>query len=53
MNVTEAAIAVGYNSISSFSRAFSAHFGANPLNILKKTAGSRKSVIAKNCAQSD
>jgi AraC family transcriptional activator of pyochelin receptor len=36
MNVTEAAIAVGYNSISSFSRAFSAHFGSKPLSFLKK-----------------
>ena len=36
MNVTEAALAVGYNSISSFSRAFSAHFGSNPLSFLKK-----------------
>jgi AraC-like DNA-binding protein len=42
MNVTEAAIAVGYNSISSFSRAFSDHFGTSPLNILKKTSGSKK-----------
>jgi AraC family transcriptional activator of pyochelin receptor len=36
MNVTEAAIAVGYNSISSFSRAFSTHFGSKPLSFLKK-----------------
>ena len=36
MNVTEAAVAVGYNSISSFSRAFSAHFGSRPMNFLKK-----------------
>jgi AraC family transcriptional regulator, transcriptional activator of the genes for pyochelin and ferripyochelin receptors len=36
MNVTEAAIAVGYNSISSFSRAFSDHFGVTPLRCLKK-----------------
>ncbi len=36
MNVTEAALAVGYNSISSFSRAFSAHFGSKPLSFLKK-----------------
>lgn len=36
MNVTEAAIAVGYNSISSFSRAFSDHFGTAPRHYLKK-----------------
>jgi AraC-like DNA-binding protein len=30
LNVTEAAISVGYNSVASFSRAFTAHFGANP-----------------------
>jgi AraC family transcriptional activator of pyochelin receptor len=36
MNVTEAAIAVGYNSISSFTRAFSDHFGANPMSFIKK-----------------
>lgn len=36
MNVTEAAFAVGYNSLSSFSRAFSAHFGSKPVNYLKK-----------------
>lgn len=39
MNVTEAAIAVGYNSISSFSRAFSAHFGVTPLTYLKQDRG--------------
>lgn len=39
MNVTEAAIAVGYNSISSFSRAFSAHFGVTPLGYLKQDRG--------------
>ncbi len=36
MNVTEAAIAVGYNSLSSFSRAFSTHFGMKPMRYLKK-----------------
>jgi len=36
MNVTETAFAVGYNSISSFSRAFSEHFGSKPLSFLKK-----------------
>lgn len=35
MNVTEAAFAVGYNSLSSFSRAFSAHFGLKPLRFLR------------------
>jgi AraC family transcriptional regulator, transcriptional activator of the genes for pyochelin and ferripyochelin receptors len=30
LNVTEAAMSVGYNSISSFSRAFATHFGTNP-----------------------
>ncbi len=35
-SVTEAALCVGYNSISSFSRAFSAHFGSKPLSFLKK-----------------
>jgi AraC family transcriptional regulator, transcriptional activator of the genes for pyochelin and ferripyochelin receptors len=42
MNVTEAALAVGYNSISSFTRAFSGHFGSNPMRYLKKANGSRK-----------
>jgi AraC family transcriptional regulator, transcriptional activator of the genes for pyochelin and ferripyochelin receptors len=37
MNVTEAAFAVGYNSLSSFSRAFSAQFGATPMHFLKKS----------------
>jgi AraC family transcriptional regulator, transcriptional activator of the genes for pyochelin and ferripyochelin receptors len=37
MNVTEAAMAVGYNSISSFTRAFSEHFGTNPMRFMKKT----------------
>jgi AraC family transcriptional activator of pyochelin receptor len=36
MNVTEAAFAVGYTSISSFSRAFSEHFGLKPISFLKK-----------------
>jgi AraC family transcriptional regulator, transcriptional activator of the genes for pyochelin and ferripyochelin receptors len=36
MNVTEAAVAVGYNSLSSFSRAFSAHFGLTPASYLKR-----------------
>ena len=36
MNVTETAFAVGYNSLSSFSRAFSAHFGLNPVSYLKE-----------------
>ncbi|MEJ2157126.1 MAG: helix-turn-helix transcriptional regulator [Desulfobacteraceae bacterium] len=36
MNVTEAAMAVGYNSLSSFSRAFSNHFGMKPMRYLKK-----------------
>jgi AraC family transcriptional regulator, transcriptional activator of the genes for pyochelin and ferripyochelin receptors len=36
MNVTEAAFTVGYNSISSFSRAFSEHFGSSPLSFRKK-----------------
>jgi AraC-like DNA-binding protein len=35
MNVTEAAMAVGYSSLSSFSRAFSAHFGLKPVSYLK------------------
>lgn len=36
MNVTQAALTVGYNSIASFSRAFSDHFGLTPLNFIKK-----------------
>lgn len=36
MNVTEAAMAVGYNSIASFTRAFSTHFGANPMKFKPK-----------------
>lgn len=42
MNVTEAAIAVGYNSISSFTRAFSEQFGMNPKEFMKKAWGARK-----------
>ena len=42
MNVTEAAMAVGYNSISSFTRAFSEHFGSNPRRFMKKVRLSRK-----------
>ncbi len=36
MNVTQAALTVGYSSIPSFSRAFSTHFGANPMSFAKK-----------------
>jgi AraC family transcriptional activator of pyochelin receptor len=36
MNVTEAALSVGYNSISSFSKAFSEHFGLPPIKLRKR-----------------
>ena len=36
-NVTLTAYEVGYNSIPSFSKAFSNHFGINPSEITKKT----------------
>lgn len=36
MNVTEAALNVGYNSVSSFSRAFSDYFGLNPKRFQRK-----------------
>jgi AraC family transcriptional regulator, transcriptional activator of the genes for pyochelin and ferripyochelin receptors len=36
MNVTEAAMAVGYNSISAFTRAFATHFGATPMRFKPK-----------------
>jgi AraC-like DNA-binding protein len=36
MNVTEAAMAVGYNSIASFTRAFSTHYGASPMKFKPK-----------------
>ena len=36
-HVTEAALKVGYNSISSFSRAFSEHFGRPPITFRKHT----------------
>lgn len=36
MNVTEAALTVGYNSISSFSRAFSEFFGQSPAMCARK-----------------
>jgi AraC family transcriptional activator of pyochelin receptor len=42
MNVTETAIAVGYNSISSFARAFLTHFGSSPISVLKKGRSSCK-----------
>ena len=35
-NVTEAALKVGYNSISSFSKAFSKHFGLPPITFRKQ-----------------
>lgn len=35
-SVTEAAFSVGYNSISSFSKAFSEHFGMRPMKCRKK-----------------
>lgn len=35
-NVTQAAYEVGYNSIPSFSKAFSNHFGMNPTKYIKK-----------------
>jgi AraC family transcriptional activator of pyochelin receptor len=35
-SVTEAALSVGYNSISSFSKAFSEHFGMRPIRCRKK-----------------
>jgi AraC family transcriptional activator of pyochelin receptor len=42
MNVTEAAVSVGYSSISSFTRAFTEYFGANPIKLMKKTRCLRK-----------
>jgi AraC family transcriptional regulator, transcriptional activator of the genes for pyochelin and ferripyochelin receptors len=36
MNVTEAALSVGYSSISSFSNAFFEHFGLRPIACLRK-----------------
>jgi AraC family transcriptional activator of pyochelin receptor len=36
MNVTQAALRVGYNSISSFSKAFSEHFGLPPVKLRKR-----------------
>jgi AraC family transcriptional regulator, transcriptional activator of the genes for pyochelin and ferripyochelin receptors len=36
MNVTEAALSVGYSSLSSFSNAFYAYFGLRPVDCLKK-----------------
>ncbi len=38
-NVTETAFAVGYNSLSSFARAFSAQHGCNPFECRKKQYG--------------
>jgi AraC family transcriptional activator of pyochelin receptor len=35
-SVTEAALSVGYNSISSFSKVFSEHFGMRPMRCRKK-----------------
>jgi AraC family transcriptional regulator, transcriptional activator of the genes for pyochelin and ferripyochelin receptors len=37
LNVTLTAYEVGYNSIPSFSKAFSSHFGMNPAAFIKKT----------------
>jgi AraC family transcriptional activator of pyochelin receptor len=36
LNVTEAALSVGYNSLSSFSKAFSEYFGRQPMTYRKK-----------------
>ena len=36
LNVTQAAYEVGYNSIPSFSKAFSDYFGMNPIKYIKK-----------------
>ena len=47
MNVTQAALAVGYNSLSSFSRAFSAHFGFKPLSYLKSASMTPQSALYK------
>jgi AraC-like DNA-binding protein len=35
MNVTEVALTVGYNSLPSFSTAFSKHFGLKPIMCIK------------------
>ena len=37
MNVTEVAFTVGYNSLPSFSTAFSKHFGLNPMTCIKNS----------------
>ena len=37
MNVTEAAFTVGYNSLPSFSTAFSKHFGLKPMTCIKNS----------------
>jgi AraC-like DNA-binding protein len=37
MNVTEVAFTVGYNSLPSFSTAFSKHFGLNPITCIKNS----------------
>jgi AraC family transcriptional regulator, transcriptional activator of the genes for pyochelin and ferripyochelin receptors len=41
VNVTEAALAVGYNSLSSFSRAFSGYFGLKPVSYLRKRSAEK------------
>ena len=37
LNITEAAFHVGYNSLSSFSKAFSEHFGLSPIRLRKRS----------------
>lgn len=37
LNITEAAFRVGYNSLSSFSKAFADHFGLSPVRLRKRS----------------
>lgn len=41
MNVTEVALTVGYNSLPSFSTAFSKHFGLKPMTCIKNSPHTR------------
>ncbi|MGB9496891.1 MAG: helix-turn-helix domain-containing protein [Dissulfuribacterales bacterium] len=49
MSVTEAAFSVGYNSLPSFSTAFSRHFGLKPIMCMKNSRHTCLRRLPGNC----